>query len=258
MTSASGEPSAWIRRFHAAPSAPTRLVCLPHAGGSASYFFPVATALTPGVEVLAVQYPGRQDRRTETCVDDLHELADHVARELKLWSDRPVTLFGHSMGAVLAYEVARRLRGSDVELLGVLASGRGAPSRARVHDVHLMRDDMLLREVRALSGTEDKLFEDDEIVRMVLPALRSDYKAVETYRHDPDDKLSCPVVALLGDDDPRVSEDEARAWEDHTDGEFGMRVFPGGHFYLNDQAEGVLSVVTEHIAKWSAAAGRAG
>ncbi|CAM5379606.1 alpha/beta fold hydrolase [Streptomyces atroolivaceus] len=232
-------------------------MCLPHAGGSASYFFPVSRALTPGIEVLAVQYPGRQDRRAEKCIEDVHELADHVARELEVWADKPLTLFGHSMGSVLAYEVARRLRGTEIELLGVLASGRGAPSRARVHDVHLMHDDNLLREVRALSGTEDKVFEDDDIVRMVLPALRSDYKAVETYRYDPDDRLSCPVVALLGDDDPRVTEDEARAWGEHTDGEFGMRVFPGGHFYLNEQAGAVLSAVTEHVAKWSAVGGRA-
>lgn len=99
----------WIRRFHPRPDGDVRLVCLPHAGGSASFFFPVSQAMPPSVDVLCVQYPGRQDRRAEPVIDSIPDLADQVFAALLPWADRPLAFFGHSMGATLAFEVARRL-----------------------------------------------------------------------------------------------------------------------------------------------------
>ncbi|WP_238846327.1 thioesterase II family protein [Nocardia terpenica] len=100
----------WFRRSQPTEQAEHRLVCFPHAGGAASYFTPVARALAPDVDVLAVQYPGRQDRRSEPGIDDIGVLADRVHDIIRTWPSRPLTLFGHSMGAVVAFEVARRLR----------------------------------------------------------------------------------------------------------------------------------------------------
>lgn len=239
---------SWIRRFHPAPDAPTRLVCLPHAGGSAPFFFPVSRTLSPAVDVLAVQYPGRQDRRAEPCVDDLGELADLVTRELRGWLDRPILLFGHSMGATLAFEVARRLEQEGTVPLGLFASGRRAPSRHRDERVHLADDDGLLADLKRLSGTNSQVLGDDEMVRMILPAVRSDYRAAETYRYRPGPPLSCPIVALTGDDDPHVTMEEARAWSEHTAADFSLRVYPGGHFYLNTHAAAVIGVISGHIA----------
>lgn len=108
MNGPSGDPE-WFRLFSSAPDAAVRLLCLPHAGGSASFYFPVAQALSPSVEVLAVQYPGRQDRRMEPLIDDIHTLADRITEELSAYRDKPLALFGHSMGAVLGFEVAQRL-----------------------------------------------------------------------------------------------------------------------------------------------------
>jgi len=240
--------SAWIRRFHPAPDAGTRLVCFPHAGGSATYYFPVSRALSPAVDVLAIQYPGRQDRRAEPCVDDLRTLADRVVDELRGWVDRPVTLFGHSLGATLAFEVAVRLRREGVTPLGLFASGRRAPCRHRDERVHLFDDDGLVADLKRLSGTDSQMLDDDEVLRMILPATRSDYRAAETYRYQPAPPLDCPIVALVGDDDPQVSIDEARSWGEHTTAGFDLRVFPGGHFYLNTHAPAVLRVITEHIS----------
>lgn len=251
----SGNPtdsSPWIRRFVPSPHARTRLLCLPHAGGSAPFFLPVARALAPDVDVLAVQYPGRQDRRAEPGVDDIGVLADHVAREARRWADTPLAIFGHSMGATLGFEVARRLA-PDVPLLGLVASGRSAPSCVRVEQVHRYDDTQLLGEIRSLAGTDTQVFDDDEIVRMILPALRVDYRAVETYRCEPGARIAAPITVLTGDADPRTSLEQARAWEGHTDGEFELRVFPGGHFYLNDQPAAVLAAVVDRIAHWSRA-----
>lgn len=239
--------SAWIRRFHPVPDAAHRLVCFPHAGGSASFYFPVSRTLAPGADVLAIQYPGRQDRRHEPCVDSIPKLADALAEELSPWFDRPVTFFGHSMGASLAFEVAARLEERGIVLHGLFASGRRAPSTVREERVHLKDDDGLIAEITRLSGTDTQLLGDPEILRMILPAVRADYRAAETYRYTPGPRLSCPVLALTGDNDPHVTLEEARAWGEHTSGRFGLRVFPGGHFYLNSQAAEVMEALRAHM-----------
>lgn len=254
MSSPTSTASAWIRRFRPQDDAPVRLVCLPHAGGSASYFLPVATALSPAVDVLAVQYPGRQDRRGEPCVDSLEELADQVVMQLHDWTGRPLALFGHSMGATLGFEVARRLERAGTVPVALFASGRRAPSCFRDERVHLEDDEGLLAEVRGLSGTDSRVFGDDEIVRMVLPALRADYRAAETYRYQPGEPLHCPIVGFVGEDDPKVTVDEARAWEHHSAAPFEFHRYPGGHFYLNEHAAAVTGEIRGRLAPGTAQA----
>lgn len=237
----------WIRRYHPAPEAAERLVCFPHAGGSASFYLPVSTALSPAVDVLGVQYPGRQDRRHEPGVTSVADLADSITRALADWGDRPLTFFGHSMGAVVAFEVARRMEGAGGGPVRLFASGRRAPSRTREENVHLRDDDGLVAELRALSGTDVQFLADEELLRMILPAIRSDYTAVETYRCDSRATVRCPVTVLTGNADPKTSLDEARAWAEHTTGGSELKVFPGGHFFLADRQADVLAVLTEHF-----------
>ncbi|MET9444915.1 alpha/beta fold hydrolase [Streptomyces sp. NPDC006610] len=249
MTNVSTGTDSWVRRFHPADTAGTRLVCFPHAGGSASYYFPVSQALSPAVDVLAIQYPGRQDRRTEPCLDDVGELAERATTALGPWTDRPLALFGHSLGATLAYEVALRLEAAGTGPVELFASGRRAPSRHRDGRVHLGDDDSLIDTIRQLSGTDPRALEDEELLRMVLPAIRSDYKAAETYRHRPGPPLSCPITVLTGDHDPEVTRDEAAAWSDHTTDRFSLHEFPGGHFYLNAHAATVVSLIRTHLTR---------
>ncbi|WP_405437522.1 alpha/beta fold hydrolase [Streptomyces avidinii] len=240
----------WLRRFHPAEDAPVRLFCFPHAGGAASYYFPMSRALSPDADVLAVQYPGRQDRRHERCVDDLRELADRVVAELRPWCDRPVALFGHSLGASLAFEVALRLQeAGDPAPVALFASGRRAPSHHRENQlVHLAPDDRLLAEIKALSGTDPAVLADDELLRSVLPAIRGDYKAAETYRYRPGPALTCPITVLTGDIDPAVTAEEAAGWADHTDGPFALHRFAGGHFYLNQHSGEVIDLIRQQLA----------
>lgn len=121
----------WCRRFRSAGNPAARLVCLPHAGGAAPFYVPVAAALSPDVDVVAVQYPGRQDRRTEEPIDDLAALADRLYEVLRRQPELPFALLGHSMGAVLAFEVARRLEADGRGPSRLFASGRRAPSMYR-------------------------------------------------------------------------------------------------------------------------------
>lgn len=248
MTANLTDNSLWIRRFHPSDDAPARLLCLPHAGGSAPFYFPVSRALAPKIDVLAVQYPGRQDRRNEPCLESIPELADALIDQVLPWADRPMAIFGHSMGATLAFELSLRLEQKGIVPLVVFASGRRAPSTHRDERVHLRDDDGMVAELRGLSGTDAQVFGDEELLRMILPAVRSDYKAAETYQHTGDVKLAAPISAHTGTEDPKATLEEVRAWSDHTDGDFELHTYPGGHFYLNSQAPKVISAISTQIS----------
>jgi pyochelin biosynthetic protein PchC len=249
MSAAKPEQNAWIRRFHPAPEAHTHLLCLPHAGGSASYYFPLSAALPPSVEVCAVQYPGRGERLTESTVDSLETLADQIVEALAPWRDHRLALFGHSMGAALAFEIARRLEADGTVPSALFVSARCAPSRSCVGRVHLMSDSELLAEIRRLNGTDSRLLADDSMLRLFLPAIRSDFKAIETYVHRPGPALSCPVFAFSGDRDADLTRDDLAAWQGHTKGVFELTEFPGGHFYLSDQTSAVAETVSTSLQR---------
>ncbi|HEY3871876.1 MAG TPA: alpha/beta fold hydrolase [Actinocrinis sp.] len=252
----------WIRAFHPSPEAPVRLVCLPHAGGSAGFFFPLSRMLAPAVEVLAVQYPGRQDRRAEPVVRDLHVLADLVCEALAdvPGLGRPV-LFGHSMGASLAFEVARRMEaagGPAPRLL--IASARRAPSVPTPSAVHRMDDAGIVAELKRLSGTAGALFADPEMLRAALPAVRGDYAAIETYTCVPQAAVRCPVEVFHAGADPLTDRAHALAWRGHTTAGFALREFRGGHFYLETWPQDVVAAVRAAVAAAAgpAASGAAG
>lgn len=245
----------WLRSFHRSTPGAPRLVCLPHAGGSASFYFALSRALSPAVEVLAVQYPGRQDRYDEPLAGSIQELARGVFHALGESDGTPPVLFGHSMGAMVGFELARLLQAAGRPPALFFASGRRGPSLVRTETVHQGDDATLIAEVTTLDGTDAALLEDEELLRMVLPVLRADYRAVETYRRAPGPRLSCPVVAMTGDADPRVSLDEARTWAEETEGEFELRVFPGAHFYLVAAQEAVLAEVRTALRRLGPAAG---
>lgn len=244
--------NSWIRSFHRRAGDGHRLVCFPHAGGSASYFYPLAKAFAaePGgpAEVVAVQYPGRQDRRAEPFAASIEELAEQIAAVLSDADDRPMTFFGHSMGATVAFEVARRVPPATL-----VVSGRAAPSAHSPGTSHLLGDDQLIREVRALAGTDAALFADDDLIRMVLPAIRSDYRAIETYQPSPGVAIDVPIVALTGTEDPRVTVAEIAAWERHTHREFELRTFRGGHFYLDHHRPGIVALLGPGLRERAAA-----
>ncbi|WP_055568811.1 MULTISPECIES: thioesterase II family protein [Streptomyces] len=241
----------WIRRFRPRPEAAVRLVCFPHAGGSASYYHPLAQSptLLPDTEVLAVQYPGRQDRRRERLLDGIPEMADLITEALAPYDDRPLAFFGHSMGAVLAFEVAQRLsERPGGQPCGLFVSGRRAPSLYRRGTVHLLSDAELVGELRRAGGTDPRFLDDEELLADIIPVVRNDYRAVELYQWTPAPPLNCPITALVGDRDPQASIDDVEAWRKHTDGPFGLEVFSGGHFYLNTHQRGVADVISEALA----------
>jgi surfactin synthase thioesterase subunit len=216
------------------------LVCFPHAGGAASFFAPYARPLQPQLELMAAQYPGRQDRFAEPCVESIATLADIISDDLKNRLDRPAVLFGHSMGAVLAFEVACRL-----ETAALVVSGRRAPSVAPREPVLWDDDEWLRNELRTLGGTDPSVLQHPELAELVLPVLRSDAKALALHQPDPDAMTTAPITAFVGDDDPTTTIEDAMAWRTHTSGTFTLRTFPGDHFYLQGAPAAVVAALTE-------------
>lgn len=229
----------WLRVCVPRPRARTRIVMFPHGGGSASFYRPLAKLLPASVEPCIVQYPGREDRLNDPCVHEMTELADAVTAALLPVFDREVVFFGHSMGASVAHEVARRLHARRLRSPALLVtSGRPGPRFQKPGDKHL-DDDRLWAEVTRLGGTAPELAASDHLRRLVLPALRADYRLIETYRPPQDGGLQCPVASAAGHCDDEVTADELRGWQDVTSGPFCYRLFPGGHFYLRPEAETV-------------------
>lgn len=247
------DSDSWFRVYRqsaeGAASRPMRLFCFPHAGGVASYYFPWSRALPETIEVQAVQYPGRQDRRAEPCCLGIPELADGIYAAIRHRLDRPYAFFGHSMGATLAFEVACRIdRDGGPAPAHLFLSGRRAPSRYRLEQLHRASTAALIEEMRALGGTDPRVLADPDLLNLVLPTIRADYTAIETYRFASAPPLSCDITALIGDSDPKAGIDDAAAWARHTLGDFDLKIFPGGHFYLDDFRARVLGTVSSVLA----------
>ncbi|TPQ17327.1 thioesterase II family protein [Streptomyces sporangiiformans] len=242
--------SPWFLPLTQGPAGAVRVVCFPYAGGAASAYFPLSRCLSADLDVLAVQYPGRQNRRLEPPVQDMGMLADAVTAELGPWLDRPVAFFGHSMGAILAFEVARRLERRDgFSLERLFASGCRAPSSLReIEDFRHLDDDGVIAQMGALGGTDATLIADDELLRLTLPAVRGDYEAVRTYRAEPGSTLRAPVTVLRGEDDARVTAEEAAGWHTHTASACDVRAFTGGHFFLNDHVREIGGLVNDALS----------
>lgn len=212
----------------------------------------LARALSADVDVVSVQYPGRQDRYQEepfTAVAPLVEaVAEELAQELAADPGRPYALFGHSMGALVAFETARLLvaRGELPMPQRLFLSGRGAPRPGTSAQYEFYDDADVLAELRRLGGTDQSMLENPEVLEHVLPALRADYRALAAYDWH-GESPPAPITTLIGDSDPMVTVQEAATWQEQTRGEFDLKVFPGGHFYLVDQIDQVTAAVTEGL-----------
>jgi pyochelin biosynthesis protein PchC len=235
MTAEMAGARRWLRRHPARPGAP-RLVCLPHAGGGASSYQGWARELAPRVEVLAVRYPGREDRFEEPSASSLEALADEIAAALPVSREQPLVLFGHSMGATVAFEVARRIeRACPGGLARLCVSGRPAPHASPSSAVHLLSDDAFVEDLRSLEGTSSNILDSADFRSLFLPSIRADYRLIESYRPAPGARISAPVTAYCGTEDPHVRPGEMLRWEEVTEGTFTSRVFTGGHFYLHER-----------------------
>lgn len=237
----------WIRPWRLTPMPRLRLACFPHAGGSASFFRNWSEYLPPDVDLLALQYPGREDRFNEAPATRLDALAKDAASALREFADAPLAIFGHSLGAALAYETALHLENAGVTLRHLFVSAHPAPHRQRGGTLHGGDETELLEDIRRQGGASE-LLEDTELRALFLPVLRADYQVIETYQRAQPIALDCPLDILLGERDEEVSSAEARAWKDASRHPVKLRHFPGGHFYLSQEREAVIEHLLRRLA----------
>lgn len=241
----------WFRRFLPRPDASLRLVCLPHAGGGASAYREWASLLPPTVELVAVQLPGREERLDEPLIDDMNVLVDVLAATIG--SDlSPYVLFGHSMGAAIAFELCLALRRRRRPLpLHLIASGREAPRLSRGGTLHRDGEECLARELMRLDGAMAQVLAHPELRAMVMPIVANDYRLIETYMPSAMElPLSIPVSAFAADQDPELVPGDAEAWREVTDATFTLQRFSGGHFYFKRERDAVMNCLVSILNQY--------
>jgi medium-chain acyl-[acyl-carrier-protein] hydrolase len=232
-----------------ATDAAERLFCFAHAGGGAASFRPWVRKLAPEIDVRPIQLPGRESRLDEPPYRQVEQLLEPLCAALSPYLDRPYALFGHSMGAVVAFEVARWCSaGSGLTPSCLLVSGRRAPHLPNNRrPLHTLPDGEFLAGVARLGGMPREVLAQPELVQMLLPAIRADYELAETYRPLPGARLTCSVVAYMGAADPEVDHAGLLGWRAETTGEFTTRVFAGDHFYLKGDRPDVLRAIRQDV-----------
>jgi medium-chain acyl-[acyl-carrier-protein] hydrolase len=230
-------------------AAQTRLVCLPFAGGGASAFRSWARELPSTIEVCAVQPPGHETRFRDPPFTRLQSYVAALADVLTPLFDRPVAFFGHSMGALTGFELARELRrrGGPAPTR-LIVSGRAAPHLPpRRNPLHTLPDREFRDELKHLGGTPAAVIDNDELMAVFLPVLRADFTAHETYHLIEEPPLDCPMLAVTGASDMVASPADVDEWRRHTVGPFLMQVFAGDHFYLQTHRSPLLHRIARFL-----------
>jgi medium-chain acyl-[acyl-carrier-protein] hydrolase len=230
------EASQWFSIPQPNPHASARLFCFPYAGGDAQVYRAWPRHLQPSFEVCAVRLPGRGLRIKEPPFRDLAPMVAAIAAAVAPYLDRPFAFFGHSMGALVGFELARLLRerGGPAPAHLFVSGCRAPQLPGNLPVTYDLPDVEFIEYLRSLNGTPAEVFDHPELLELLLPLLRADFTVVETYRYRPGPALDCPVTAFGGARDLKVSQAKTEAWGVQTSGAFDARIMPGGHFFLND------------------------
>jgi len=248
MTTAAALDS-WIAYRKPNPQARLRLFCFPYVGSGASIFRTWPSGLPAHIEVCPVQFPGREMRLMETPFTRLAPLVETLAQVLGPVLDKPFAFFGHSLGALISFELARQLRrSSGIQPVRLLVSANRAPHvPPRFRPIHDLPEAEFLLELRRLNGIPRKVLEHAEIMQIMLPILRADFSVYETYVYSTEPPLDCFISSFGGLQDPRVSRGDLEAWGDQTSTSFSLRMFPGDHFYLNTAQPLLLDALSQEL-----------
>ena len=243
------EDREWLDCPRPNPRASVRLLCLPYAGGGASTFRSWAQEAPGDLEVAAVQLPGRQKRWKEKPFTSLETLIPVLADALLPGLRPPFALLGHSMGALIGFELARELRRRGRPLpFHLFVSGCRAPqippTAAPIHD---LPDPEFIDSLRRLNGTPAEVVADEELMRLFLPVLRADFALIETHRYKEQPPLPCPISAFGGLGDAEVSREDLTAWRMQTTGRFFSRFYTGGHFFLHEHHSALLGAIRQDL-----------
>ncbi|BBB92138.1 MAG TPA: thioesterase II family protein [Methylomusa anaerophila] len=223
-----------------------RLFCLPYAGGGALIYKEWAKAFPADVGVYPIQLPGRENRLAEPPFYKMSQLVEAISAAIVPYLQRPFIFFGHSLGARIAFELARNLRKKwNIRPCRLLVSGSRAPQIAEPKPIHHLPDDEFVKELRRLSGTPEAILQNRELMELFIPILRADFTVDETYVYSEDVPLACPISAFGGKEDMEANQKEIEAWAGHTCGEFTLEMIEGNHFFLQTRKDILLRSVSQ-------------
>lgn len=251
MTTTLTLTSRWFSCSRLNSSPALRLFCFPYAGGGAQIFRGWKESLPAGVAVCPAHLPGREDRLMESPYTDFSHLVQVVTKEFRPYLDKPFALFGHSMGAMICFELAHSLRQEyGVEPLHLFVSGRRAPHIPDSESpTYNLPESEFLDELRRLNGTPREALEHPELMQLLLPLLRADFELVQTYQYMDRLPLNIPITALGGLQDVDVSREQVEAWRGQTAARFMMRMLPGDHFFINTARPLLLQVLSMQLSQ---------
>ena len=240
--------SKWVQPFNTPAQTALRFFCFPYAGGAAQIYKDWHTHLPANVQVCGIQYPGRSSRFTEPLVQDPMDYVNAMRREIKPFLDKPFVIFGHSMGSMIAYELTRALQEDGFAPRRLLVSGRGAPHCPKTReDYHPLPDGEFREKIKDMNGTPPEVLEHEELMDLMIPILRADFRVSETYEYKPGVMLRCGLTAFGGKGDPDVPEERLSGWTEHTEGDADYHMMEGDHFFLHDQKEEMLKLALKKI-----------
>jgi medium-chain acyl-[acyl-carrier-protein] hydrolase len=231
------------------PRALVRLFCFPHSGAGAYTFWTWLPSFPAHIEICPVRLPGRENRIDEPLIADMPALAQATAAGLRPYLDRPFAFFGHSMGALLSFELARYLRRHDgLSAVRLFVSGHGAPHLpAAEPPCHALPEAEFVTKLRELHGTPDEVLDNLELRALILPIVRADFAMCETYVYEDDEPLACPISAFGGRQDGCVSRADLEAWSVHTRADFSARLLPGDHFFLHQARVQLIRLIEDDL-----------
>ncbi len=241
--------NAWVVSSRPNPRASLRLFCFPYSGASASIFCAWPDNLLPSVEVCPVELPGRGTRLAEPPYARLEPFVQAVAQALLPFLDKPFALFGHSLGALACFELARHLRRyHSLNPACLFVSGHSAPQIPDTEPpIHDLPEADFMEKVRSLNGTPEEVLQHEELRQLILPILRADFAMCGTFTYEADCPLDCPISAYGGLQDSYVTRNDLDAWREQTNASFSLRMFPGDHFFINTARPLVLRTLAREL-----------
>lgn len=239
----------WIVCPRPNPNARMRLFCFPYAGGGASLFRLWTQNIASDIEVNAVQLPGRENRLREPLFTQLSPLVQTLADALAPHFDRPFAFFGHSMGAIIGFELARQLRRQrNPNLLHLFVSARIAPqAKDPEPPIYQLSEPEFIAKLRQLNGTPEAVLQVPELRQTLIPILRADLEINEAYSYTTEDPLDIPISAFGGWQDPKASQDDLKKWADQTHRSFMLRMVTGDHFFISSAQSTLLQAISQDL-----------
>jgi surfactin synthase thioesterase subunit len=245
-------PSAFAQASEGPGVRALRLFCFPYAGAGTPVFGRWQEGLPDSIVVHPIELPGRGGQFTAAPATRMDTLVGVLAEQMQAYLTEPFAFFGHSMGALVAFELARAIRQrAGVEPVAMYVASQPAPQLQHAErELHNLPDAELTAELRRIGGTPQEVLANDEFMALLLPTVRADLEVCETYAYSEDRPLSCPIIAYGGAEDPDVSTEDLKAWADHTTGAFAFATLPGGHFFIDQNRREVLAALSASLARW--------